>query len=338
MIAALRRLGGLEPGELPQVVPAVGHHGQAGLHGALLEPSADRGAHRRARSRAGVTASGPARGREPRAARPPRRPHDPRPHRVQRQPRRRSRCSALRLGASPLTVGVLVSLYRGAADGRSACPRGASSTAWACAARCSPRYRARHRGRRVRRARARASRRCPSRRSTMGTCVHALPDRRAARGGRHEQPRRAARQLQLARARLLDLQLPRAHDRGRRDRPSSGTARRSCILALFACASLAISSRSAQALRAHAASFAQHRGRAAPWSCCANRELRRVFLVTGLLASAWDLFIVRDADLRDRRSAFRPPPSASSWAASPRRRSWCACCCRGSSGTCANGR
>ena len=46
MINALARLGGLEPGALPQVDRHLRHHRQAGLHGAVLDPSADRGAHR----------------------------------------------------------------------------------------------------------------------------------------------------------------------------------------------------------------------------------------------------------------------------------------------------
>ena len=48
MINALRRLGGLEPGELPQGDERLRHHRQGWRHGAVLDASADRGAHRRA--------------------------------------------------------------------------------------------------------------------------------------------------------------------------------------------------------------------------------------------------------------------------------------------------
>ena len=45
MVNALRRLGGVEPGELPKALKAFGIT-DVRLHGALLDASADRGAHR----------------------------------------------------------------------------------------------------------------------------------------------------------------------------------------------------------------------------------------------------------------------------------------------------
>ena len=46
MVNALRRLGGLEPGELPQGDERLRHHRQGRRHGALRDAPADRGAHR----------------------------------------------------------------------------------------------------------------------------------------------------------------------------------------------------------------------------------------------------------------------------------------------------
>ena len=71
MMNALARLGGLPPGELPKTVQDDGHHWHAErVDGAVLEPPADRGAHRGAAAagaalsgRAGCGASGSRRGR-----------------------------------------------------------------------------------------------------------------------------------------------------------------------------------------------------------------------------------------------------------------------------------
>ena len=48
MVNALRRLGGVPPGRAAAVDERLRHHRQGRRHGALLDPSADRGAHRRA--------------------------------------------------------------------------------------------------------------------------------------------------------------------------------------------------------------------------------------------------------------------------------------------------
>jgi MFS family permease len=62
-----------------------------------------------------------------------------------------------------------------------------------------------------------------------------------------------------------------------------------CLLALFACASLAV----LVANRARLTHTPQAERSSEPrsaWDLLANRELRRVFIVSGLLASAWDVF------------------------------------------------
>ncbi len=62
-----------------------------------------------------------------------------------------------------------------------------------------------------------------------------------------------------------------------------------CLLALFAAGALAILA-SRRAGLAHTPHAQRHTENRSAWELLRNAELRRVFLVSGLLASAWDLF------------------------------------------------
>ena len=108
--------------------------------------------------------------------------------------------------------------------------------------------------------------------------------------GRYGTAVERAQQLQPARARLFDIAVRRTADRGIADRPRELHGQPSRVLALLPLVPIVVLARGI-ALRCRARIAAQPDGdaRAGCSSCLGNPQLRRVFIINGLLSMAWDL-------------------------------------------------